>query len=116
MYELLQLASYRRILAFLDRIKKEAESEDGKKPELSSTQLFYYLATIFYYLWIFAGLLSSQWVLFFVMLVLGLIPKGKWLFVRYVDSIISIALLIFIMLNKYHLHIDLFHIIKTQLF
>lgn len=50
------------------------------------------------------GLMSQQWPLFALMLILSLITSKvkhiKW--IRNLDTIISIAILIFIVLNKFH--------------
>ena len=56
------------------------------------------------------GLMSQQWPLFALMLILSLITSKvkhiKW--IRNLDTIISIAILIFIVLNKFHFRLFFF--------
>ena len=53
----------------------------------------------------FIGLISSQWIGFLALIVLSLIPK-KWFTWRIIDNILGIAILLFVLLNKYHFQID----------
>lgn len=52
------------------------------------------------------GLMSSQWICFAALILMSFVPKHK-IWWRYTDSVLSIAILVFIILNKYHLHIKL---------
>ena len=56
------------------------------------------------------GLMSQQWPLFSLILILSLITSKvrhiKW--IRNLDTIISIAILIFIVLNKFHFRLFFF--------
>lgn len=65
------------------------------------------LFNMFYFIYVFVGIFSSQWLLFLAILLLSLIPK-KIVAVRRIDSVLSIIILLFILINKYHLHINLF--------
>ena len=68
------------------------------------------LSNIIYMSIILIGLLSQQWPLFSLILILSLITSKvrhiKW--VRNLDTIISIAILIFIVLNKFHFRLFFF--------
>jgi hypothetical protein len=59
---------------------------------------------------ILIGLMSQQWPLFSLILILSLITSKvrhiKW--IRNLDAIISIAILIFIVLNKFHFRLFFF--------
>lgn len=59
----------------------------------------------FYFMWTFIGLFTFQWAAFLVLFVLGLIPK-KWVALRWADNFVSLLLLIFIVINAYHLHLN----------
>lgn len=83
--------------------------ELGRMPafdEMNDTVTGYSLLSLPYWFILFVGLLSSQWVAFALIILLAFIPKRK-LWFRYVNSILIIAILTFIVLNKYQLHIDL---------
>lgn len=76
--------------------------------------MFYALYSVlglYYFTYCFVGLMSSQWVLFAVLLFISFIPKPK-LWLRYLDTIISVMILIFILLNKYHFHINFIALLK----
>lgn len=59
---------------------------------------------------VLVGLMSQQWPLFSLILILSLITSKvrhiKW--IRNLDTIISIAILIFIVLNKFHFRLFFF--------
>ena len=85
----------------------------AKSKEYTSTQTAASVFLLLYALWAIIGLISTQWIGFATILILSFIPKGNFWFIRWIDSIVSVAILIFIVINKYHLHIDLFELIKT---
>lgn len=64
-----------------------------------------------YYIWIFIGLFTFQWPLFLFILLMSLIPKGDYIWIRRLDALITILILIFIVLNAYHFKIDVFKLI-----
>ncbi len=68
----------------------------------------YTLASFYYWIILFIGLLSFQWYFFLLIIIMGFIPKGKYIWIRRVDSLITISILLFIVLNKFHFHINLF--------
>jgi hypothetical protein len=78
-----------------------------KASELTDTQKGFLFMMLLYYIWIMVGLLSSQWVLFLFFVIISFIPK-KHFILRLMDGMVSVAILVFIMINAYHLHIDLF--------
>lgn len=89
---------------------REKRKELGRTPvnpdEIGNMLFGYSIFSIPYWIIIFVGLLSSQWMLFSVAILLGVIPKRK-LWFRYANVILNIAVLTFIVLNKYQFHIDL---------
>lgn len=76
-----------------------------------------------YILWMFVGILSSQWIVFATYLVFAfgvVTPLRKLVgyspvrfYVTFTDTVVSIFVLGFIIINKYHLHIDTLSYIKN---
>jgi len=62
---------------------------------------------IIYWVWIYIGLFTSQWLLFIAILILSLINK-KHPVIRIIDAILSMMVIVIILLNKYYLHLELF--------
>lgn len=105
--ELLLLVNIKTVHSGVKRLYKlRKEKKKVKLPDLSSGMVAYQIVGILYLIYAVVGLMSSQWVLFAALIVLSFIPK-KWILWRYVDSILSIAILVFIILNKYHFHINI---------
>lgn len=91
---------------------QEKEFGKGKVPfeERNPKLVVYTILSAFYWVLCLVGLMSSQWLPFVAIIILALVPK-RWLWWRYIDTVLSILLLLFIMLNKYHFHMDLFTLI-----
>lgn len=96
-------------------MKKIAEGKAVPKDEFNeylskNTNVFlYYIFNLFYTCYIFIGLFSSQWILFGLFFALSIWfgqIKRKNVTMRKIDSIISFIILLFILINKYHLHIN----------
>lgn len=110
--ELIVLFSQKNIHSAVKRLKKLNKEKKGKLSfdEIGASMTLYQSIGIIYLIYCLAGLMSSQWVLFALIILLAFIPK-RWLWWRYVDSIVTLLILAFILLNKYHFHIDMFHLI-----
>lgn len=71
--------------------------------------LFLVAGEFIYFFWNIGGFFTFQWFPFLVILLLSLLPKKKlgykWIFV---DGVISLGLIIFIVLNQAHFKIHLF--------
>lgn len=65
-------------------------------------------ADLFYIATCMIGLVTFQWYAFVGILILSLIPKKGLDWVYYIDSIICISLLLFVLLNNYHFHLNIF--------
>ncbi len=76
------------------------------KDHTTEDTLFQFLE-IGYLIWNLIGLFTSQWLLFLILLLMGVfIRKGlKW--ITWIDAFISFLIILFIILNRYHFHIDL---------
>ena len=110
--ELIVLFSQKNIHSAVKRLKKLNKEKKGKLSfdEIGASMTLYQSIGIIYLIYCLVGLMSSQWVLFALIILLAFIPK-RWLWWRYVDSIVTLLILAFILLNKYHFHIDMFHVI-----
>ena len=101
---------------------KDAKYDDIPE-ELKVTVREIAVVGIPYILWLFLGLLSSQWLMFGLLLVFSFViiyPIRKlagFSPLRYVvtgiDTVVCIFVITFIIINKYHLHIDTLSYIKN---
>ena len=86
--------------------RKRKEGKKISAKDLSTTLGLFAIGDLFYFSICLIGLLSSQWIIFLVLILMGFVPK-RYLILKRIDSIISIMLIIFIVLNKFHLHINI---------
>lgn len=94
---------------------KEKQAE-GSLDTLVGFDKNYMISSSFYTVIAFIGLFSTQWPVFLLMIIMGIIMSLTYknnVIARKVDSVISCALLLFIIINKYHLHLDLVGFLKT---
>lgn len=77
-----------------------------KKKDYSTTEAVFILLQVLYFLWIFVGFFSSQWILFGSIFLLSFIPKKIYI-INFIDSVLTIGILLFMIVNKFHLHLDL---------
>jgi len=105
-WEIIAVTNPIRISKFIGSFNnKEMDGLNKKQKALS----FYMLG---YLIWSIIGLFTSQWILFLILIGLGLLPK-KSPILTFINCLISLCLLVFIILNVYHLHFDLLSIIKN---
>lgn len=95
--------------AVIKRLKESKEARKNKREiHYSKEDTIVLLLGLFYMLWCTVGLFTVQWPLFVFMwimaLIMGVLPKRAWWMV--LDSIISIPIIIFLMVNS-RLKIDL---------
>lgn len=111
-YKVFALILQKSIFKAVTRNKKrsKAAKEKGEKlklEEMDGEFVFYSIFQLLYLSFLFIGLLSSQWIMFAGLILLSFVPKNK-IWIRYIDGVFSILVLLFIVLNKYHFHIDVF--------
>jgi uncharacterized membrane protein YqaE (UPF0057 family) len=104
LFEAAAIMNIKRIHDFSTKLKAK------KKEGYTSTDISYTFLMFGYGVWCVVGFFSSQWILFVLLFCLSFIPK-KWIIIDWIDSFISFILLVFILINVYHLHIDLFNLI-----
>ena len=91
----------------------KAKMKGVKFDNLSDQQKAFGVLTLLYVFWVFVGLLSSQWALFLIYIVIG-IPFSlfkKSMIIKSIDGFISSCLLVFIIVNAFHLHINVYEFI-----
>lgn len=106
-FALLALMHDAMIISGINELHDKLNNLVTKKAEdRTSTEKIYGDLHLLYFLWVFVGLFSSQWFGFAAMLILSLIliPIKKIKAGRVIDSCIGIAILLFIIINKYHFH------------
>jgi energy-coupling factor transporter transmembrane protein EcfT len=94
-----------------DFVKSFRATKD--KTTMQNTYSFFALG---YILWIIIGFFSSQWVLFLAMFLMSYIIPKRWVVTRFLDALISLSILIFMVINVYHLHIDVHELVKQFLY
>lgn len=99
-FEILSLFAVKKIHASVNKYRDLSNVQD-----MSATFATYYVVNVLYFLTCVIGLISSQWACFLLILALCFIPK-RYLTWRIIDGVISILILFFVILNKYHFHID----------
>lgn len=105
--ELLILVNIKTVHSGAKRLYKlRKEKNKVELEDLSPGMIAYQIVGIIYLIYAVIGLMSSQWIMFAVLILLSFVPK-KWIVWRYIDSFLSIAILVFIILNKYHFHFSL---------
>jgi len=105
--ELLILVNIKTVHSGAKRLYKlRKEKNKVELEDLSPGMIAYQIVGIIYLIYAIIGLMSSQWIMFAVLILLSFVPK-KWIIWRYIDSFLSIAILVFIILNKYHFHFSL---------
>jgi len=96
----------------LSRYRKLKKEYNGDIPrdKIGNKFIIYTICYVSYLIICFIGLMSSQWICFLAIIVQYLSVsrlRRKYIIVGYLDSILSFAILLFILINKYHLHINL---------
>lgn len=87
---------------FMARIKRQKATPFKDKTE---EQLFSHYEGVFYACWLLLGFFTSQWLTFGFILLVCFVPVKHWVSVK-INGLLSFLLLVFIVVNKYHLHID----------
>lgn len=101
------------VLQKAKRVQEVRASMKNKQfSQMDSTGQAYTVTLLFYGFWKLAGLLSGQWPAFLVMVVVGYLPRPNK-FVRLLFAAITLVLLLFVLINHFHLHIHLWPAIRS---
>lgn len=108
MWEMVSVFNTRIVHDFCKRAKslKEVDFDNW-----SYSEKVFPLFMLGYATWVIIGLFSSQWFVFLLLLAFSCLPK-KYIAIRFVDALISLLLLFFIVLNAYHFKIDIIDIVS----
>jgi hypothetical protein len=93
---------------------RDKMAEDGDAKSIMGFDRQYMQTQALYTILVLIGLFSTQWILFLLLIVIGVAstPLKHNPTFRRVDAFISILILLFIVVNKYHLHLDLVETLK----
>lgn len=111
-YSLLVVVSPNQYNDFLVRMKAMNDKQEKPDTSMAIAGCLIALVSISYLLWLVIGLLTFQWPLFIVLLVISYIPP-KHIVIRFFKSLVALVMLVFILLNAYHFNIDVFDFIKN---
>lgn len=100
-FEVLNLAACKKVFAAVEKYKDKNDLTEIS-PVFAVWRMCNWMDLPYIVLHRF---ISSQWIGFLALIVLSLIPK-KWFTWRIIDNILGIAILLFVLLNKYHFQID----------
>ena len=109
LFEIFAYQNAERIMRKIAEFKASPKDEPKEYLSKNIDVFLYYVFNLFYACYIFIGIFSSQWILFglFFALSIGFGQiKRRNVTMRKIDSIISFIILLFILINKYHLHIN----------
>ncbi len=102
-FELFKIAQLDKVYLFLNNFKKDIKKDYS---EWNFNQKTYNIFMSLYLLWVILGLFTSNWILFLFIILISLIPTKTKLMLL-IDGIVSFLILTFIIVNTFHLHIDL---------
>jgi hypothetical protein len=91
------------------------KSRRGTLDTLAGYDRNYTFTHIIYLFLVFIGLFSSQWPAFLSLILIGILASKFWKYSpigRKLDSALSILIILFIIINRYHLHIDVLEFFK----
>lgn len=126
LFFLINLKEYLNAMLDLKRyLKNEGQYISYKNfPEHKKSTFYRCLFALFLVLFLFIGLLSSQWFLFASYLLVAFIIfqplisitrkiKPLYYSLAFIDTLVAIIFSLLVILNKYHLHIDFYSYFKT---
>jgi len=107
LWEMLNITDTKKCHRFILALEQLTAKKWNERTSLQKTYPF---CQLLYYVWTLCGFLSFQWPAFALLFLLSFIPK-KYVWYRWMDAVISMAILIFILMNAYHFQIDLWKFI-----
>lgn len=99
---------YKTSIELLRLVKEKKELNDEMKGRLRNKNQF----ILFFMIWMFIGLLTFQWFFYLgfisFLILIGIIDRGhKYRKLHWFSTLIGFLFPIFMIINYYHLHIDL---------
>jgi len=130
-YELMFLIGFKgqmkRIKAYWDYKKDhevKTEDWDNLPDDVKNTRILGVFVGIPLILWLLGGLLTFNWLLFvfywvyfFIIVALKEISRPSSIYsgIVFFDTLVSIVFIAFVIINSYHLHIDLWQYFKSNI-
>jgi hypothetical protein len=106
-YYILLLPCFIYELTFISNPKRYRIAREKMKllkyKEYSSSQQSFVWCQFIYMVLVIVGLFTFQYPAFILLLILSVIPK-KWLVMDLIDSVLSASILLFVIINKFHIH------------
>lgn len=105
-----EMWSIMNINSVITRSEKARKSITDKSIEFSKSESIFGICHLLYMCWGIVGLFSSQWPIFILLILLScvrmipILSKSKSWFIF--DSVITIIMLFFAIINAHHLHIS----------
>lgn len=107
LYEIMKALNCKRVYSHI-RILHSPKEDNNTYLKKHPMLLLMSILDLFGWITLIAGLMTSQWVLFLAVMALSLSRfqrLGSWAVC--IDSIITVAIYLFAIINTYHLHIEL---------
>lgn len=99
LYEMIVVADTKKVHNFIMNMK------DKKVSDMTDKQKNFSILQFLYFVWTIIGLFTINWPVFSLIFFLALIPQ-KIIFVRMLDGFLTFVVLLFILINHFHLNIN----------
>lgn len=99
LYEMIVVADTKKVHNFIMNMK------DKKVSDMTDKQKNFSILQFLYFAWTIIGLFTINWPVFSLIFFLALIPQ-KIIFVRMLDGFLTFVILLFILINHFHLNIN----------
>lgn len=107
-YEFMIFGESKKFYEYSKRIQTQTRS----KIPLDGLQTTYVFFNLIYFIWMLCGLMTFQWPLFLIFILYSIIPLSKigHLYKKF-NALVSILVLGFIVINHFHLRINILELI-----
>lgn len=99
LYEMIVVADTKKVHNFIMNMK------DKKVSDMTDKQKNFSILQFLYFAWTIIGLFTINWPVFSLIFFLALIPQ-KIIFVRMLGGFLTFVILLFILINHFHLNIN----------
>lgn len=107
-----------KIKKIIKLFKENRDSDPETWSQEYMSAIRFGLFNMVYIIWLLIGLITFQWPIFLAIFIIGLIRAiiesviGRKVLPLIIDSSLSLGLLVFLILNKFHFKLDLFELIN----
>ncbi len=99
LYEMIVVADTKKVHNFIMNMKNKQVSD------MTDKQKNFSILQFLYFVWTIIGLFTINWPVFSLIFFLALIPQ-KIIFIRMLDGFLTFIILLFILINYFHLNIN----------